>query len=198
MPPVDNPSDPLDDGEYINRDEPLPIRFPDEIPTEKQQEKSGKRGKISYFTKKRCERIIEIIGQGNPHSYAAYETGISPKTLSLWLRHGREGVKGYTTFLRRVKEAEAKSRTNLVKIINTCATGGIVKKETLIEKPDGTTVQTTELTTPDWRAALAILERRDPELWSLHSQEIQEVLAFAREMKAREKAEQEQSHQEKI
>jgi hypothetical protein len=88
----------------------------------------------------------------------------------------------YLQFKYDYEEAIADSRVTLADVIKLAADGGhtATEKTTRVKKElrqtakgqkqlvitEETTIETVKVSLPDWRAALAMLERRDPENWS--------------------------------
>jgi transposase len=95
------------------------------------------------------ERIALAVAAGSSYRAAAQAAGIGESTLHSWLARGRaeqdarhpaSSERGYVLLLEAVEQASA---------------GAEVRAAAMI----------TEASETDWRAALAFLERRDPEHW---------------------------------
>lgn len=80
-------------------------------------------------------RVIEAIGKGCTYKLAAQAAGVHETTLTLWCRHGRDGVEPYATFLHDLRVAENKRAEALLENI---ITAGV----------------------KDWRSNAWLLERR--------------------------------------
>jgi hypothetical protein len=88
------------------------------------------------------ERILEGVRAGCYPEQAAQEAGVSPSALYAWKARGEKESDGpYHRFLLRLRQAEAEAELNAVKIVRSAIEDG------------------------DWRAALALLERRFPDRW---------------------------------
>lgn len=73
------------------------------------------KAKIGYrFCPEICDRIVEVLSQGNYRTAAAKAVNISDKTLSQWLNLPD---KKYAEFQKRVSEAEAQIEIRAVKAI---------------------------------------------------------------------------------
>jgi hypothetical protein len=87
------------------------------------------------------EEICRAIRAGNYPAVAARAAGISESTFYRWMEQGRSEAKGpHRAFYDAVKEAEAESEVHAVAILRKEMKG-------------------------DWRAAVALLERRHSERW---------------------------------
>ena len=87
------------------------------------------------------ERIVKAVRAGNYFEAAAQAAGISESTLYRWLQRGAEEKQGiYHDFREAVRRAEAESEVHAVALIR-------------------------KAMSDDWRAALALIERRHPERW---------------------------------
>jgi hypothetical protein len=93
---------------------------------------------------------VEAISGGASYSAAAQGAGLSPSTLHSWLARGRaerdarhpdRTERAYVRLVEAVERASAGAEVAAAMVITTAANKG------------------------DWRAALAFLERRDPETW---------------------------------
>jgi hypothetical protein len=98
-------------------------------------------GRATKLTPEVGERIAKAIRAGNYFEAAARASGISPSTFYRWLELGAQDSEGiYRQFREQIKRAEAESEVHAVALIRKAMPG-------------------------DWRAALALLERRHPERW---------------------------------
>jgi hypothetical protein len=87
------------------------------------------------------EEICRLIRAGNFPAIAARSAGIAESTFYRWMERGRSEAKGpYLKFYEAIKEAEAGGEVHLVAVLRKHATD-------------------------DWRAALALLERRHSDRW---------------------------------
>jgi transposase len=88
------------------------------------------------------ERICRAIRAGNYPAVAARAAGIAESTFYRWMERGRTETKGsYRAFYEAVNDAEAESEVHAVAILRQQIKGG------------------------DWRAAVALLERRHSQRW---------------------------------
>jgi hypothetical protein len=95
----------------------------------------------SKLTKQVQERICSAIRAGNYPAVAAVAAGISEATFYRWMEQGRTAGKGpHRDFYEAVKQAEAESEVHAVAILRKEMKG-------------------------DWRAAVALLERRHAGRW---------------------------------
>lgn len=93
------------------------------------------------------DRICELVRQGNYLSTAARAAGVGYATVKTWMSRGtQEGDEHelHRAFRAAVQRAERESEQELVAMVRNHA------KE-------------------DWRAAIALLERRAPKRWSKNS-----------------------------
>jgi transposase len=84
--------------------------------------------------------IVEAIEKGNYANTACWLAGISDVTYYHWKQRGERGEEPYASFLKAVKEAEAKAEADALKII-------------------------TEAARNSWQAAAWYLERKKPDKW---------------------------------
>src|SRR5947207_179013 len=95
----------------------------------------------SKLTDEVSERICRAVRAGNYPARAARSCGIAESTFYRWMEEGRGAERGpYRDFYEAVRDAEAEGEVHAV---------AILRKEMM----------------SDWRAALALLERRHPERW---------------------------------
>jgi hypothetical protein len=93
------------------------------------------------LTKEAGERICSAIRAGNYPATAARASGIAESTFYRWMERGRIEERGpYRGLYEAVKDAEAEGEAHAVAILRKEMKG-------------------------DWRAAVALLERRHPERW---------------------------------
>ena len=95
----------------------------------------------SKLTAEVSERICRAIRAGNYPATAARAAGIAESTFYRWMEEGRSAESGkYRDFHEAVKRAEAEGEARAVVLIS-------------------------KAMAKDWRAAMALLERRHPERW---------------------------------
>ena len=93
------------------------------------------------LTEEVTERILSAIRAGNYPAVAARAAGIAESTFYRWMEQGRAAERGaHRAFYEAVKDAEAEGEAHAVAILRREMKG-------------------------DWRAAVALLERRHPERW---------------------------------
>jgi hypothetical protein len=93
------------------------------------------------LTQDHTKRICRAIGAGNYPAVAARSAGVAESTFYRWMEIGRSAERGlHADFYEEVKKAEAEAEARAV---------------TLVAKAMAT----------DWRAAVALLERRFAERW---------------------------------
>ena len=63
------------------------------------------------------QRIVAAVKKGLPLDTAASLAGVSPSTLSFWLKKGDEGDPNYSDIAERVRAAEAADEAELVSLI---------------------------------------------------------------------------------
>ena len=88
-------------------------------------------------------KVATLVRNGMPPSAAGERVGISRATLNEWIRRGEErddrpSTSAYATFAIEIRSAEADFMASLIASVSEAALGG------------------------DWRASLALLERRFP------------------------------------
>ena len=99
-------------------------------------------GRPTKLTPEVQEKIVELIKAGNYANAICSAAGIWPNTFTNWMNRGEEEKSGkYRNFYLAVKEAEDSCEVACVAVIRTAIDAG------------------------DWRAAIALLERRFPERW---------------------------------
>jgi transposase len=95
------------------------------------------------------ERMATAVSAGSSYRAAAQAAGIGESTLHSWLARGRAEQDA-----RRHNPAE-RAYVLLLQAVEQASAGAEVRAAKMITEAAGT----------DWRAALAFLERRDPENW---------------------------------
>lgn len=100
-------------------------------------------GRPPTLTREIREEICRALGVGLSLPAAASLAGVSSSTVYGWLRRGKASKGGgYSGFVKEVEKALARFEARNAAIINQGAREG------------------------DWKAALALLERRRPESWA--------------------------------
>ena len=128
-------------------------------------------GRPTKLTPDCQERICNAIEQGLPYAEACLLAGITYETFHNWRTRGAAAKSGlYFGFIQAVSRAEAKATQVLVDAIRNAAERGS-EEVTITQEVDPATNKVLKRTVvtrrqpKDWRAALAMLERRNPESW---------------------------------
>lgn len=106
-------------------------------------EPKRKGGRPTDCTPNTVTRLAAAIAEGHTIEVACFQGGITHTTWSKWMMRGTAGEEPYAGFVAAIREAMAKAEEKLTKVVINAATEG-----------------------GDWRAALALLERRHPDRWS--------------------------------
>ena len=128
------------------------------------------RGRPTKLTPKVQERVCKAIEQGLPYSEACTLAGIHQATFCNWRNRGETQKQGiFYEFVEAVNHAQAKATEVFVKAVRDSAERGNEEvAETVKFDGSGKMIERTVVTrrSPrDWRAAIAMLERRSPESW---------------------------------
>lgn len=147
--------------------------------------KAGRPTKLNIQTQ---EKICVAIQRGLGYERAALLGGVSYNTFNDWRKRGeaeldrleqpgarpRKTDAKFLEFFEAVQRAEMEGELTNANIIDQAARGGYtfteIKVTRALDAASGgmmitEEVQTTKTAPPDWRAALAILERRHPDRW---------------------------------
>lgn len=118
----------------------------------------------SKFNQNIAASIIEAIEKGASETAAAEAHGIHRDTLANWRRLGEAGDKRYSAFAAELTRARAACEVDLT---------GVVFEAALVDR--------------EWKAALEVLARRNPEEWGRKDiveqrvdKKVQETLAALR------------------
>ena len=77
-------------------------------------------GRPTKFNKERCDKILELVRNGNFKTTAAQVAGVNPETLNAWIRKGNASKSGkYFEFSVALEAAEAEAEDNAVAKIQT-------------------------------------------------------------------------------
>jgi len=77
-------------------------------------------GRPTKFTKERCDKILELVRNGNFKTTAAQVAGVHRETLNEWIRKGNAAKSGkYFEFSVALEAAEAEAEDNAVAKIQT-------------------------------------------------------------------------------
>jgi len=129
----------------------------------------GRRSKIE--DQDLVDRIVENIKSGAIFEDAARDAGISKQSFFSWRNRGEQQAALdeehrdpeeaiYLDFFNRVKRSDSSAVVSANKSIKKAWMGEHLKKETIIEHPDGSKTTTREYHKPDWHAGAWFLERR--------------------------------------
>jgi hypothetical protein len=114
------------------------------------------------------ERICEALEKGLPRHVAATLGGVSYKAMRMWERKGAKQKRGgYRDFVLAVEAAEAEAVKFYVGILKKAAKPHTERTEVVKTGDAGFTQTTEKRGVFDWRAALAILERRWSSDWAI-------------------------------
>lgn len=118
----------------------------------------------------RTQNLILVgVRLGLTYTDAAQAAGVSYRTFARWVQKGQTAKSGkFWHFCHALERAKAEMQLTMAKVVHDAAKGGQPIKETrTVERADGTVEKTTveKTASSDWRAALAVLERKSPETW---------------------------------
>ncbi len=120
--------------------------------------------RISKFTRRTRYIIYEALRARLPIVRACELAGVARDTYHVWMRNGEDPIKypKHAQFRKRVKEIQADSEREALRIIRKVAKGNYKVTETSIEtSPKGHTIKrVTKTKAPVWQAAAWYLERR--------------------------------------
>jgi uncharacterized protein CbrC (UPF0167 family) len=105
------------------------------------------------------------VGGGLSRAKAAAVVGVTPKTVCLWMKLGRDRAVGpHVHFVHAVQAAEARFIADNLATVRRAATPSRRRVTKTTTRPDGSVVtEVTERTECDWLAAKWLLECKDPE-----------------------------------
>ncbi len=111
---------------------------------------------------------------GLSRAKAAAVVGVTPKTICLWMRQGREQRTGpHVHFVHEVTAAEAKFIATNLAAVRRAATPAKRRVTKTTTRPDGAVVtEVTERTECDWQAAKWLLECKDPDTFGPDRKEL--------------------------
>lgn len=120
--------------------------------------KEGKTGRPPILTKELLSKIIDHVELlGMAESRAARAVGVSPAAVTTWKMRGRVAEKEWDLLTPKDKETE-RIYVSFMKALQDA--------EPKFEAANLLVIQ--DATRRDWRAALALIERRIPEHWGKH------------------------------
>lgn len=111
---------------------------------------------------------------GLSRAKAAAVVGVTPKTICLWMKLGREQQTGpHVHFVHEVTAAEARFIAANLAAVRRAATPVKRRVTKTTTRPDGSVVtEVTERVECDWQAARWLLECRDPETFGTDRREL--------------------------
>lgn len=96
----------------------------------------------SKLTETVFRRLVESVRKGQPRKLAARRAGICERTFRGWMAKGRDGEGDeYVALFAAIRLAEAEACERWLDVVNIAAE-------------------------EDWKAAIALMERRFPEAWA--------------------------------
>ena len=115
------------------------------------------------------EALTNLVAKGNYNITACNIVGITERTFYDWWKHGEQDTEAgietlYSSLFQSLKNAEAKSESEMMERVRGAALPGVKSKETTIG-PDGSTTIKIHETGGDWLAGATYLERRHRERW---------------------------------
>ena len=126
-------------------------------------------GRKTKLTRKLIKPIVKAIKRRMTQKQIADFLGIDPKTFRNWRERGLREEKGiYRELADAMERAEAEIYYKAVGVLQKAMMGGEKTRSTKVVMENGIPVKTeiTEKTLgANWNAALAWLERSDPEAW---------------------------------
>lgn len=126
--------------------------------------KRRKQPRVSRFNRRTRYIICEAIKARLPIVRACELAGVARDTYHAWMKKGEDPIKypKHAIFRANIKEIQADSEREALRIIRKVAKGNYKVTETSIEtSPKGHTIKrTTKTKAPVWQAAAWYLERR--------------------------------------
>lgn len=124
-----------------------------------------RKGRIPKLTHELTAAFAKAVGGGMSRAKAAAVVGVTPKTICVWMKLGREQRTGpHVHFVHEVTAAEARFIAANLAAVRRAATPTRRRVTKTTTRPDGSvTVEVTERTECDWQAARWLLECKDPE-----------------------------------
>ena len=82
--------------------------------------KTGKRrkGRPTTMDKRKVNKVVELIKQGNYVKQAVISAGLNYKTHLNWMTKGKKGIRPYDEYYERIEEAKAECETDMVGMLN--------------------------------------------------------------------------------
>lgn len=122
-----------------------------------------RRGAPYKITAEIQTKLINALKGGNFIQIACDYAGIAYSTFYDWLHRGEKGQKEFVEFSNAVREALSQGEMKLVVTLDKFATGRPAQFDS-----QGRLIQ--EAIYPDWKCALAMLERKFPQRWGKRDQ----------------------------
>lgn len=136
-----------------------------------------RRGRPPKLTPELAAAFCRAVGGGLSRAKAAAVVGITPKTVCLWMKAGREGRGANCVhFVHEVLAAEARFVADQLAVVVLAAGPRVERVTRTTTRPDGTvTVEQTEREAFDWKAAMWLLECKDRETFGPDRRELAEL-----------------------
>lgn len=129
-----------------------------------------RRRRAGLLTATVARTICEAIAAGKTWSDAAEAAGVPAKLITSWQRRGRAATAGkYAAFAEALDAAVEEGEQALLDIVQSAATAESTETETVTTgtTPKGAKFRSVKRNRPpDWRAAVALLEMRNPARYS--------------------------------
>jgi hypothetical protein len=134
----------------------------------------SRKGRLPKLTPELTSAFCQVVGGGLSRARAAAVVGVTPKTVCLWMRLGREQRTGpHVHFVHAVTAAEARFIAANLATVRRAATPAKRRVTKTTTRPDGSVVtEVTERTECDWLAAKWLLECRDPDTFGPDRKEL--------------------------
>ena len=136
-----------------------------------------RRGRRPKLTPELSAAFCAAVGNGLSRARAAAIVGIAAKTVGRWFRAGWEGRSAaHVLFVREVRAAEARFVADQLAVVVRAAEPRVERVTKTTTRPDGAvTVEVVERPAGDWRAAMWLLECKDPESFGPDRRELADL-----------------------
>jgi transposase len=125
--------------------------------------KKQRRGAPYKITPEIQTKLVNALKGGNFIQVACDYAGIAYSTFYDWLSRGERGQREFVEFSNAVRDAMSQGEMKLVITLDKYAVGRPAKFDT-----QGRLIE--DSITPDWKCALAMLERKFPQRWGRRDQ----------------------------